>query len=100
MEQKGTKLGRENFTFSSKILLGAFLNPKDHSLASSLTENGDESNPEDKLKKELSFDILSEEEIMAKILALNPNFRLNGSGNTKPPGQMTIKNMSCITRNL
>ena len=94
MEQKGTKLGRENFTFSSKILLGAFLNPKDHSLASSLTENGDESNPEDKLKKELSFDILSEEEIMAKILALNPNFRLNGSGNTKPPGQMTIKNMS------
>lgn len=93
MDQKGIKLGRENFTFSSKILLGIFLSAKSNRLTEA---NGCED--AGKLNKDLKFDILTEEQITARILALNPNFRLNGHSayTSKPSGPITIKNMACI----
>lgn len=71
------RLTRENFTFSSKWLIGNFMLLKESDASCTISDKADYH--EDKLKTELKFDILNAEEMTAKICELNPNFRSRNS---------------------
>ena len=91
LKQKKVGLTRDNFTFSSKLIVGTFLQLKEpyNNLVNNLNSNNAQQlinydaslsalmddSVDDKIKKELKFDILSEEEIIAKISELNPSFK-------------------------
>ena len=91
LRQKNIELTRDNFTFSSKLIVGNFLQLKEPyaNLVSNLNSNNAhqllnydatlsylmDDSVDDKVKKEMKFHILNEEDIVAKICELNPSFK-------------------------
>ena len=71
VKQNIKNLTRDNFTFSSKFLIGTFLMPKKQ-LFNDLSDSNES---EEVVKKELKFFILNEEQIVVKIRELNPLFK-------------------------
>jgi hypothetical protein len=91
LKQNKIDLTRDNFTFSSKLIVGTFLQLKEPyaSLVTNLNSNNAhqllnydatltsliDDSIDDKVKRELKFNILNEAELIAKISELNPSFK-------------------------
>lgn len=89
------KLTRDNFTFSSKLLVGVFLQLKDPNCTT-----WDDPNDTEKVRQNLKFNIFTEDEIIAKICEINPNFRnrsLNQKCTTHSP--RTVETLDDTTDN-
>lgn len=107
LKSKNVELTRDNFTFSSKLIVGTFLLLKEPyaSLVTNLNSNNAhqllnydanlvtliDENIDDKVKKELKFHILNEADLIAKISELNPSFKRKTSAFSSMDDQSKIK---------